>query len=255
MTFINSFIMPIIAVFTLLIRSLAAYLFLILISLICVIPIAVTLVLPAPERYTNKVYFWFLDLFYTGVMHALCVPIKITGVEYLPKKQDKPVIFIGNHQSSLDIPVMGYLCQGHAHVWLILEYYARHPIIGPIVNRMNITVDRDNPIKAARSLIKVINFLQQYPSHLIIFPEGKRFTDGKVHQFFEGFAIIARKTGRAVIPVFMKNNYKIFPPNSILVRFQPLEIVVGEPQYYNSDDTDELFTQRLYTWYVAQENK
>lgn len=235
------------------IRSLVAYIIIVCAGLICLIPIVINLFLPARYRYANRIYFFFLDFFYNAVLYSLCVPIRIVGKENIPEKKSRPVIFIGNHQSSLDIPVMGYVCHGHAHVWLILEYYANHPIIGPMVRRMNITVDRDNSIKAARSLIKVIRFLENYNSHLIIFPEGRRYVDGKIHQFFEGFAIIARKTQRPVIPVYMKSNYKIFAPNRIFVRFAPLDIIIGKPFMYNSTDTDELFTERVRNWFIAQE--
>lgn len=238
-----------------LLRSLSAYFIVALAGVICIIPIVITLALPAAHRYNNKIYFWFVDFFYRAVIAAVNMPTRVTGREHLEIADREPVIFIANHQSSLDIPVLGSLCHAHPHVWLILEYYANHPIIGVMVRRMNITVDRDNPSKAVRSLIRVINFLRVYPSHLLIFPEGRRFVDGKIHKFFEGFAIIARKTNRKVIPVYMPYNYKIFSPGSILAHYHELDIIIGAPFEFKPDESDEQFTDRVKNWFVEQQDR
>lgn len=231
-------------------RTVIGYTIIFLLSLLCILPIAFTLILPAKYRYNSKIFFTFADIFYKGVIWSLCLPIKIEGKENLP---NRPAIFAANHQSSLDIPIVGSLCNGHPHIWLILAYYAKHPVIGILVRRMNITVERDNSVKAVRSLIAVIRFLEKNQNHLLIFPEGKRYKDGKIHKFYEGFALIARKTKRPVIPVFMENNYKIFPPDSIMVHYAPINVIVGPEFIYLDEDTDETFSNRVFNWFVNQE--
>lgn len=235
-----------------LLRTIIAYFIIMVLSLICFLPFIITLALPAKYRYNNKLFFLFGDFFYKGVVRSLSLPINIEGKENLP---NQPAILIANHQSSLDIPILGSLCNGHSHIWLILAYYANHPIIGIIVRRMNITVDRDNSVKSVRSLISLIRFLEKYSSHLLMFPEGKRYQDGKIHKFYEGFALIASKTKRPVIPVFMANNYKIFPPNSKMVHYAPIKVIIGPEFLFLPNDTYTSFMTRVQEWFFEQSAK
>ncbi len=206
---------------------------------------------PARYRYDNRLFFFFADCFYKTVVFASLSKHVSKGEENLPKV---PAIFVANHQSSFDIPVLGSLCNGYPHVWLVLEYYLQKPILGFFIRRMFISVDQSNPAKAARSLIQVYKFIQGKDRHLMIFPEGGRFTDGVVHKFFSGFAIIARKTKRPVIPVFMPNNGKIFPPYSFLIHSYPVITIIGEPFFVQDEETDQDFVLRVRQWFLDQQS-
>lgn len=177
------------------------------------------------------------------------LPVKVIGKENIPAG---PVVFVANHQSALDIPVMGSLCNGVPHVWLVMAYYINTPVLGFFIKRMFVSVDQENPTKAARSLIQVLRFVKEKNRHFIIFPEGGRYIDGKIHDFFQGFAIIAKKTERPVVPVYMPNNGKIYPPGSFLIHNYTLKIVIGRPFEYEQDDTDETFTEKVRSWFLQQ---
>lgn len=192
-------------------------------------------------------FFGLLDLFFKSIMLATFQPVISIGVEHLPKKA---AIFVGNHQSALDIPVMGSLCNGYPHVWLVLAYYVDTPLLGFFIRRMFIPVDRAHAGKAARSLLQVYRFIKDHERHLIIFPEGGRFIDGEIHPFFEGFAVLAKKTGRPVIPVLMPNNRRIYPPGSLYIYPGAIKIIIGEPFSYHEGETDEHFTARVRDWFV-----
>ncbi|MBA3954192.1 1-acyl-sn-glycerol-3-phosphate acyltransferase [Candidatus Dependentiae bacterium] len=232
------------------IRTGAAYTIAMLIGPFFVIPCMLLALLPLSQRRDNKLFFWLADKFYRLIIHVCFVPSRWIGLENIPQG---PVIFAANHQSSLDIPVVGSLCKGYPHIWLVLEYYSHTPIIGFFVRRMFVAVDRQSCTKAARSLIKVIQLVNKKERNLIIFPEGGRFLDGQIHTFFEGFAIIARKTGRPVVPVYMPNNRIIYPPTGFLIYYAPLLVIVGKPFVYSDQDTDELFTQRVRQWFIDQQ--
>jgi len=233
-------------------KTIAGYTLIACAGIICLIPCGLIALLPKPYRY-NKFFFWFADLFYKTTLFATFGPQKFQGIANIPA--GRPVIFVANHQSSLDIPVLGALCNSYPHVWLALEYYANEPVLGFFIKRMFIAVDRSDKHKAARSLLKVLNALSDDNKHLLIFPEGARYTDGKVHDFFQGFAIIAKKTGYPVVPVYMPNNYKIFPPYSFLIYYYTLEVIIGQPYYYTEHDTTPEFTKKVHAWFVEQAEK
>ena len=129
--------------------------------------------LPAIGTITVSSFF-LADYFYKSVVLATLNKQVTLGRQHLPKV---PAIFVANHQSSLDIPVVGALCNKVPHVWLVLEYYLKTPIIGFFIRRMFISVDQSNPAKAARSLIQVYKFVNGKNRHLLIFPEGGRFKE------------------------------------------------------------------------------
>lgn len=207
-------------------------------------------ILPESHRYAHKPLFWLLDKGYKGIVWASLLPLEIIGKENIPQI---PAIIAPNHQSAFDIPIVGMLLDGKPHIWFALEYYAQKPILGFFIRRIGVPVDRDNPPRAARALISMIRLAEQVHSHIIIFPEGTRPLDGKMHMFLQGFALLAKKSARPVVPVFMPNNGFIYPPGSFLVYWKPIRVVIGPSFAYNPDDTDETFTERVYAWFLQQQ--
>lgn len=232
------------------IKTLISYFLIGIACLICMPPCLVIACLPAKYRYDNRLFFFIADVFYKMVVYSTLNKVTIVGKQNLPKDSS---IFVANHQSAFDIPLLGSLCNGYPHVWLVMSYYLKSPVIGFFISRMFIPVDQSDPSKAARSLIRVYRFVNEKKRHLLIFPEGGRYPD--LNKFFEGFAIVARKTGKAVIPVYMPNNGKIFPPHSFLIHSYPVIALVGEPFYVGSEETDSAFVARVRDWFLEQQRK
>lgn len=232
------------------VRSLLTYL-LIGITLAFVLPpLFIIACLPARYRYDNAFFFYLVDWLYFTSLYGTFNKVTFIGKEHLPK--EGPVIFAANHQSALDIPVVGTLCNGYSHVWYVLAYYVNTPVLGFFVSRMFVPVERDKPVKAAGSLIRLLRFIQEQKRHLIIFPESRRFIDGKIHPFYGGFAMVAKRTKRPVIPVFMPNNGAIYPPDSFYIYRQPIDVIIGKPFYFQDDETEEHFIARVRDWFVEQ---
>lgn len=202
-----------------------------------------------PDRWKKKknIIFTFLDWTYRWTLFSTFLPITIMGREYI---QNIPSIIVANHQSSLDVLLIGSLMRKHPHIWYALQFVTKKPLIGYFLKHMGMPLDRDNPTSAAQSFIKGIRIAQSNGEHLIIFPEGERHVDGKVHEFLKGFVILAKKTKRPVIPVYMPYNYLVYPSTAWLIRWHELQVIVGEPLFYTEDDTDESFAQRVYDWFL-----
>jgi 1-acyl-sn-glycerol-3-phosphate acyltransferase len=230
-----------------LVRTGITYFFITLLAIICLIPCVIIICLPERYRYGNRVFFWFMNIFFKGTFYSLCMPITIQGKDTIP---EEPVIFVANHQSSLDIPVVGSLCDGRPHLWLVLEYYSNTPVLGFFIKRMFVSVDQKNPTKAARSIIQALYLAKDYRQDIIIFPEGGRYNNGTIHEFFEGFAVIAKRANYPVVPVYMPNNGKIFPPHSLVTHYYPLRVIIGKPMEYLPQETYGAFTQRVQDWFI-----
>ena len=234
-----------------LLRTLVTYLFIFIISLVIVPILALIALLPEKFRFNNPLYFRIIYIFYKSILFFSFLPKKISGLANLI---DEPAIYVGNHQSALDIPVIGYINGLKAHTWLVLEYYAKTPILGFFVRRMTVPVNRSDKVKAGRSLLQLLKRVENYKMNVIIFPEGARHKEKKVHEFFSGFAILAQKTGLPVIPMYMPNNSAIYPVGSFLINWEIIEVKIGEPMVYNSQETIQDFTNRVRNWFVAQAN-
>ena len=207
-----------------------------------------------PLKYRhNKFLYWILYLSYRVLSYSLFLPLCIRGKRNLITNQ--PVIIAANHQSALDIPLLGMLVGTHPHVWLVLEHYVHKPFLGLLIKKFFVSVDKEKKVTAAKSLVKLLQLANTTQGHIIIFPEGGRFADGTIHPFFAGFALLAQKTGRPVVPVFMPYNGIALYPEKLLLSYAPLKIIIGKPFMYEIDDTRESFTERVYLWFVAENNK
>jgi 1-acyl-sn-glycerol-3-phosphate acyltransferase len=230
-------------------RTFVSYVFGGCITLVLGPCIVLMFLLPDRYRYDNRLLFWLLDTFYKGILAATFMPIAVQGEEHIPTA---PAIIIANHQSALDIPLVASTLQGFSHTWYVLSYYLRYPILGWMIRRMGIALDRDNTAKVAQDFIRGIRLVEGKQRHIIVFPEGGRFNDGSVHRFFSGFAIIARLLQRPVVPIMLKGSGKVYPPKSFLIHEWPLEIVIGQPFIYGVEETDSQFVERVHAWFTSQ---
>ena len=108
----------------------------------------------------------------------------------------------------------------------------------------------DEPIKSGRSMARGICLAKCYNLSSIIFPEGGRYVDGEIHDFFAGFAMIARKVQQPVIPIMIRNAGKVYPPHSLLLYSGVVEIEVGEPFTMRQDETNAQFAERAREWFI-----
>lgn len=232
------------------VRNLFSRFLLIVITVIFLIPIVIFLLFPEKYRYKYPIIFYPVHWFYVAILKCSFLDITYKGLENIPKNQ--PVIFAANHQSTLDIPLVGVLSKYVPHVWLAKAELMDSVFIRWVVPLISVLVDVSSPRNAMLSLRKILTIVNQHHRNLMIFPEGTRRVDGKIHDFFGGFAILAKKTGRPVVPVCIIGINKAYPPETFWLRLYPITVIVGKPFLYETDDTDESFKQRVRDWFVEQ---
>jgi 1-acyl-sn-glycerol-3-phosphate acyltransferase len=231
------------------IRTLISRLLVVIIMAVAAVPAFIFMILPDRWRYDNPLYYWFVSFIYWAGLKAIFVPITYKGLENVPKD---PAVIVGNHQSSLDIPLIGTLVDAHPHIWLATITLLDSPLLGFVLRRMAALIDMSSPQAGMRSLVNAMKLINNN-KHAIIFPEGGRYLDGKVHPFYGGFVILAKKTGRPVVPVYIRNVQKVYPPDNFWIYWYPIEVIVGQPFHYQETDTDEEFKQKVFDWFVQQE--
>ena len=204
-----------------------------------------------PERLRfNKVLYAFLHSTYWLILKSTFLPITYEGVANIPTE---PAIIVANHQSSLDIPLVGTLVDSFPHIWTAKsEIGEESKVLGFIVPRIAVMIDIHSPQKSMRALVHLITIAQDKKQHIIIFPEGGRYVDGKIHDFFSGFAILAKRTGRAVVPVFIKNVDKVYPPKTFWATYIPITVSVGEPMFIRPEESEDEFKDRVHGWFIEK---
>jgi len=230
-------------------RTLFSRLLLILLIIIFAPMFLIMLIVPKKWLMRSKAFFSLVQLFYATFIKCSLLPITFVGKNNVPSG---PAIFVVNHQSSYDIPLAGYLTQGHPHVWLAKEELMESWLLRIVLPRVTVLVDPTSPRKAARSLLEIIKLVNGSGAHLMIFPEGGRYIDGTVHEFYAGFVTLAKKTGRPVVPVRIFGVNEVYPPEQFWIHYCPVKVVVGEPMIIGDTEDDEVFKNRVYAWFLAQ---
>jgi 1-acyl-sn-glycerol-3-phosphate acyltransferase len=190
----------------------------------------------------------YLILFFNSIKY------KIQGKNNLLHFSHQPAIYIANHSSSLDIPMLEVILQDQPKIWISKTSYTKIPIFGFILKRMHIAVDRDNLFSTKKVLTQTIELTENQNRHLLIFPEGRRFDDGKIHRFLPGFAVLAKKLNRPVIPIAIHGFNKILPKNKLCLDSTAgaAKISIGAPISHSDFATREEFVHHIQEWFEKE---
>jgi 1-acyl-sn-glycerol-3-phosphate acyltransferase len=152
----------------------------------------------------------------TGVRMA-GIRVRGSGLENVPR--DRPCIFMANHVSNLDPPVLLPLVPGRTAVFVKSELM-KIPFIG-MGMRMGgfVPVGRQGSREDARESIDSAAKVLASGVHITAFPEGTRSRTGKMLPFKKGPFYLAQQTGVPIIPVSIygtetmmrKGSLRIFP--------------------------------------------
>lgn len=141
--------------------------------------------------------------------------------------QDGPCIYVANHQSFLDPPLMGQLFEKPVH-FLARKTLFDPPVMKQILPHCNaLPIDQEQPDPG--SILKVLRLVKN-GGRIVIFPEGSRCPDGQIHDAMPGIGlIIGRLSGVPVQPLRIEGAYESLPIHSKHLRFCPITVSVGEP--------------------------
>ena len=157
------------------------------------------------------------------------VEIDVEGCEHIPT--DRPAIFMANHQSNFDIPIL-YARLPIQFRWLAKKELFDVPFFGFAMKRAGyIPVDRANRKKAIASMAVAADKIRQGES-VIIFPEGTRSPDGNLLPFKKGGFMLALDSGVPIIPVAISGSRDLMPKHKVRIQggvvklkfFPPIEI-------------------------------
>lgn len=154
------------------------------------------------------------------------VGVTVTGLERIAA--DRSYIFMSNHQSNFDIPVL----LGHLPVqfrWLAKAELFRIPVFGRAMRGAGyISIDRSDRAAAFESLEQAAEKIRQGVS-ILIFPEGTRSVDGSLKSFKKGGFVLAIGAGVPIVPVTVRGTFDIMPKHALRIRPRQVTVAIGEP--------------------------
>lgn len=128
---------------------------------------------------------------------------------------NKQYVFVFNHISYLDIPVLFKSIRKQHFRVLGKAELARVPIFGFLYKRAVVLVERDNMANRARSLLQLKSVLRSGIS-IVLSPEGTfNMTDRPLKEFYDGAFKIAIETQTPIKPILFLDTYDRFSYKSI----------------------------------------
>ena len=169
------------------------------------------------------------------------VRIEVRGREKLDRSTS--YVFVANHQGAYDIfLIYGYL--GHKFKWMMKSSLRRIPFVGAACAAAGfIFVDRSG--KGLRETLAAAEKILTGGMSLVVFPEGSRTPDGKIHRFKKGAYQIADDLSLPVVPLTIDGSYRVLSKNSKLIRPGKIVLTVHDPILPQADghyDMDALIT-------------
>ncbi len=204
--------------------------------------------LPRSFRYENRIYFCISQFIAWVILKASGAKLSISGLENLPVFPHDPAIIVANHTSALDIALIEVLVGSYPHVWLSKDEYRRVPLFGFLLKQMHVLVRRHDAHHSRKALVKILALMSGKKSHILIFPEGTRGVGNMLLPFHAGFAVIAHKSNRPVIPVVMYGFSKLFPKKKWLIdsSHKEVRIIIGEPLHLRDEQTLLSFVEETH---------
>ena len=142
------------------------------------------------------------------------INLEIIGNFDIPK--DKPLVFVSNHTSPYDIPVIygtlpvlaGFVANKELATMPVMNYWMKqaHSIFVDVK-------DTKSKISTLKKIVQNLNNMQ----HVIIFPEGKMSPDGNLQDFQRGGLQAAVIANACIVPIALNGVREVLPPGDFAI--------------------------------------
>jgi 1-acyl-sn-glycerol-3-phosphate acyltransferase len=160
------------------------------------------------------------------ILHTIGSPAQVSGMDKIDLS--RPHVFVANHSSALDIPVL-YASIPRQFRIVAKEELFNYPFMGWHLRRSGqVPIAPGAKLASMRSLLRAAPGLKN-GMPLVVFPEGGRSADGRIQPFMSGAAYIAIKAEVDIVPMAIVGTYEALPMNHFHIRPGKIGLVVGEP--------------------------
>jgi 1-acyl-sn-glycerol-3-phosphate acyltransferase len=183
--------------------------------------IASSLVDPSGRTTRRLARFWGKQL-----CRFCGVDIKVRGGQGV--RWDQPLIVMANHQSYIDIPVL-YASLPEPFGMLAKQELFRVPVFSAAMRGMRcVPIDRGNRRQSFESLKQAADLVRSGNS-IVVFPEGTRSGDGRIHELKKGPFYLSEMAAVPIVPVGIRGTRDALAKDGVLVHGAEVEVSIGAP--------------------------
>lgn len=154
------------------------------------------------------------------------VRVQVKGRENIRKNTS--YVFVANHQGAYDIfAIYGYL--EHNFRWMMKKSLEKIPLVGYSCKVSgHIFVDNSRPA-AVKATMETAEKRLAGGMSVVVFPEGARTLDGRMHRFRRGAYTLAIEFGLPVVPITIDGAYHILRRTAKIPRPGKIILTIHKP--------------------------
>jgi 1-acyl-sn-glycerol-3-phosphate acyltransferase len=179
-------------------------------------------------------------------MLIIGVRIRTVNEHLLP--ENASLIFVSNHQSTFDIPPIGWFFRKYSPKFVAkIELGRGIPSVSYNLKYGGAAlINRKDPKQAITELVRFSKRIHEKKWGAIIFPEGTRSRDGSPRKFAtNGLKVITKYNKEGyIVPLTINNSWKVFKYGKFPLGLgSPITITTHKPIKINSIPFEELLEQ------------
>lgn len=160
---------------------------------------------------------------------------RVRGLHHLPSQG--PLLIAGNHATSLDPFLLSPLLPGRVD-FIMAPQVRAIPGVGRWLAEMG-------AIPMGPGCVEEVLLRLRRGLWVGIFPEGLPTHSQKLADLQPGVAVLARRSGAPVVPFAVLGTAALMPARSCWVEGGPVELRLGQPLYWQVDESPTGFLRRL----------
>ncbi|MFT3770872.1 MAG: lysophospholipid acyltransferase family protein [Minicystis sp.] len=165
-----------------------------------------------PLTRDRRASLWAMRQWCRSSARGLDIDVEASGLDNVPPG---PFVYCTNHQSLLDILVLGSVLPGD-YKWAAKRELMKIPFLGWHLQLAgHVPVDRGAGSRAAAQVIDRFVKVLGEGKPLLVFPEGTRSEDGLLRGFKNGGFYAAVRAGVPVVPVALEGTHKLMKKGAI----------------------------------------
>ncbi len=179
-----------------------------------------------------SIFFRFAWAIYLKVVFNTYLHLRVHGSWKTMYKQYPKLLIISNHSSHLDavsiaasIPAVYWI---QLYIAAAKDYFFSNPFFTFFSQHClgAIPIDRkDKKGEAINLIVTLLTSLERM--WLILFPEGTRSKDGKIHEFKRGVSMFSEKTQTPILFLYVDGNNRLWPKGQLWAKPGFLDIYLG----------------------------
>ena len=201
----------------------------VLVYLLALILMSLFLPMKKPIKRPNAFCRFMIWLTMDWLMKLFRIKITVKGREKLP---GEPAVIVCNHRSDFDPMTVLAALRERKIAYISKPSNFKIPLVGPFIYHAGfLSIDRENGLRAVRTLKVAATRMKETGIDIGIYPEGTRSRTGKMLRFKTGAYVLAKDANAPIVVMSTKGTElvsKNVPFRPVKVEMEILEVIDRE---------------------------